>query len=58
MAAAAEATQAMVELPDLTAFQAWAPHVRRFSYLPPPTGGANSWVRDGVQPPPVRDDRN
>ena len=23
----------LVTLPDLAAFQAWAPHVRRFSYL-------------------------
>jgi hypothetical protein len=33
MAAAVGATSALVTLPDLTAFQAWAPHVRRFSYL-------------------------
>jgi hypothetical protein len=33
MADAAKETSALVTLPDLTAFRAWAPHIRRFSYL-------------------------
>lgn len=34
MARAAHDTSALVTLPDLAAFRAWVPHVRRFSYLP------------------------